>query len=332
MNVAYSLDDSALVEVPILTNTTKITLEAGNLNANDTIDVIFYIYNSMQSRQRWTGVTTAKGAGLVVTGLNLDATAKLTTTKVYPLRPKRCVFFGDSITEGVASQCHADVSCTAAGDLCNNAATKTWGTAVAAALDCEYSQVGFGGLGWTVSGGGAVVPFFTPGDPSKSSWNQIYDGAPRDFAKSGEQPIDYIFILHATNDGLREPTQDPAIVSASVTGWLNAQRPKVGPATEIFLTVPFGAFGSTQHPIGALKAGFEAYQKGTPDKHTHFLDLGPSASKGLTHFGQHSIEGCGGIHPKGGTRKTARHGELGAMLSVAAVRAMATAGVLRDEI
>ena len=53
------------------------------------------------------------------------------------LAPKRCVFFGDSITEGVASQCHAAPDCTAGGDLCSNSASKTWGRAVAAAMDCE---------------------------------------------------------------------------------------------------------------------------------------------------------------------------------------------------
>ena len=91
-----------------------------------------------QGRNRWFNVTAPNGAALVITGVVLDAGATLTNNKVYPLRPKRCLFFGDSITEGVASQCEPEVGCTARGDLCNNAATKTWGTAVAAALDCEY--------------------------------------------------------------------------------------------------------------------------------------------------------------------------------------------------
>jgi hypothetical protein len=86
-----------------------------------------------------------------------------------------------------------------AEDLCGNAATKTWVPAVAAALDAEFSQVGFGGLGWVVGGGGGVAPFFTPGNPAKSSWDRVWSGAPpRKFAG-----LDYIFVLHATNDGFR---------------------------------------------------------------------------------------------------------------------------------
>lgn len=56
------------------------------------------------------------------------------------------------------------------GDLCANAATKTWGTTVAAAFGAEYSQVGFGSLGWTVAGAGGVPPFYIPGNEVGSSW------------------------------------------------------------------------------------------------------------------------------------------------------------------
>jgi hypothetical protein len=106
----------------------------------------------------------------MVKGVVLDAGAQ---TVMPVLRPKRALIFGDSITEGIASQCHAAPTCTEHSMLCSAASTKTWGTAVAAALDAEYSQVGFGGLGWVVSGGGGVVPFFTPNDDAKSSWNKV---------------------------------------------------------------------------------------------------------------------------------------------------------------
>ena len=220
------------------------------------------IYNSLQSWNRWSAPTappeaqnnkTRGGAALVVLGLELDdGVIPLARTD---LAPKRCIFYGDSITEGVASQCTHAPSCTAGGDLCSNSATKTWGRAVAAALDCEYSQIGFGGLGWSVPGGGGVVPVFTPGDPAQSSWNQVYAGAPRTFL--GAFAPDYVFILHATNDGLRERAQSVAPVTASVHGWLKAMRAAVGASPHVFLTVPFGGFGSVQDPIGALQAGFQ---------------------------------------------------------------------------
>ena len=129
----------------------------------------------------------------------LDAGA---VTVAPALRPKRALLFGDSITEGVAAQCHHASDCTLppkAEDLCGNAATKISVPAVAAALDAEFLQVGFGGLGWVVGGGGGVAPFFTPGNPAKSSWDRVWSGAPpRKFAG-----LDYIFVLHATNDGFR---------------------------------------------------------------------------------------------------------------------------------
>jgi hypothetical protein len=49
---------------------------------------------------------------------------------------------------------------------------------------------------------------------------------------------------HATNDGLRGAT--PAAVVAAAQGWLAAARAAAGPATAIFLCVPFGGFGSVR--------------------------------------------------------------------------------------
>ena len=50
-----------------------------------------------------------------------------------------------------------------------------------------------------------VPPFFTPGVPENSTWDKVYESTPRSF-----KDIDYIFILHATNDGLVSgPLLDP---------------------------------------------------------------------------------------------------------------------------
>ena len=337
MNVIYSVDDGQFVELPVFENTTELVLGTGNLAANAWHDVVFVIYNSLQSARRWTNVMEPGGAALAVSGLQLDATAKL--LPYARLAPKRCIFFGDSITEGVAAHCNG---CRAGEDLCNNAATKTWGRTVAAALECEYSQVGFGALGWTVPGAGAVVPFYTPGQPEQSSWNQCFAGQPRHFVNSlttspssssgsgsrdlqqqqqQQQQVDYVFVLHATNDGLRQANS--SAVSTSVHGWLGKVRAAVGPDTHVFLTIPFGGFGNVLPPEGALLSGFTAYRTEAPhDTNTHMIDLGRAASRGLTHFHAPTAEGCHGIHPRGGTTTIARHGELGAMLAVQAVKAM----------
>jgi hypothetical protein len=327
MNIVYSVDDWELIELPILSNTTTLVLTptpSGPLNKTAVHTLVVMIYNSKQGDNRWSAPFAPRGAGLLVRGVELEDGAVAIARD--DLAPKRCLIYGDSITEGVEAQCHPASDCTIGGDLCGNSATKTWGRAVAAAFDCEYSQVGFGSLGWTVGGGGGVVPVFTPGDPSQSSWNQIYDGAPRTF-----ENIDYVFILHATNDGLRQKGTPASVaaVTESVHGWLEAIRNAVGAETHVFLTVPFGGFGAAQEPIGALKAGFDLYQgiadtAAPKDTRTHYIDLGPAAARGLTHFGIHSIESCGGIHPRGGTRYSARHGELGAMLAVKATLAIAS--------
>lgn len=324
MNVVYSLDNHVLVEVPIFGNTSSIAISA-KLDPTANTSLVLYIYNSLQSANRWKSPANG-GAALVVKGLNLSAGG---SAQLPALLPRRMLLFGDSITEGVNAECrNPDATCRG-GDLCANAATKTWGPAVAAALGAEYSQVGFGSLGWVVGGAGGVPAFFEPGKESTNSWDKIYDTANRSFTN-----LDYIIVGHATNDGLRGANVEA--VTAAVTGWLAAVRARAGATTSIFLAVPFGGFGAANAPKGSLKAGFEAYQAATPDKKTYFLDLGREAAIGLEcgawehgcvgAYGSTagaSMQGCDGIHPLGGTQAAARHGELGAMLATQAVLAMA---------
>lgn len=60
---------------------------------------------------------------------------------------------------------------------------------VIAAFGAEYSQVGFGSLGWAVGGAGGVPPFYIPGNSAGSSWNKIYNEVNRTF-----ENLDYIFV------------------------------------------------------------------------------------------------------------------------------------------
>eukprot|EP00035_Acanthoeca_spectabilis_P003886 m.96379 g.96379 ORF g.96379 m.96379 type:complete len:429 (+) comp12361_c0_seq8:78-1364(+) len=331
MNVAISADDSEFTILPIYGNSTSLTVPLRETSNASTVHTIFFtVYNSQQHANRWNNVTNG-GAAVIVRGVALNDGA---TTLPPKLRPGRAVFFGDSITEGVNAECeNPDPQCRG-GDLCANSATKTWGRAVASAFDAEYGQVGFGSLGWTVAGAGGVPPVFTPEEPAVSSWNQIYGGVPRSFSN-----LDYIFVLHATNDGLRGATT--AAVTASVVGWLTAVRAAAGPTTAIFLVVPFGGFGSVNAPVGSLKSAFDEYQNSKRDDRTFFIDLGPPAAAGLEcgswekgcvgadgSLAGASLEGCDGIHPRGGTGASARHGELGAMLSVRAALALANVTVL----
>ena len=128
MNILYSIDDWEWVELPVLSNTTRLQLapsSRAHVGSDVTHNLTVMIYNSMQSFNRWTAPTAPHGAAIVIVGLELDGGA--TPLPRADLAPKRCVFYGDSITEGVASQCQAAADCTAHGDLCSNSATKTWG-------------------------------------------------------------------------------------------------------------------------------------------------------------------------------------------------------------
>ena len=86
--------------------------------------------------------------------------------------------------------------------------------------------------------------------------------------------------------------------------------------------------------------GLQAYQKNasTADTNAYYIDLGKPAAVGLecgawergcvgasgSKAGA-SVQGCDGIHPRGGTEASARHGELAAMLAVQAALAMGSA-------
>ena len=327
----------------IFGNTTEIVVPFAEINATAPHTVQLQIYNSLQGANRWSSPAKG-GAALVVKGLVLDHDAKVLQPR---LLPRRAIFFGDSITEGVNAECRntpmsveewgggvagvpGDVP-EPAGDLSANAATKTWGPTVAAALGAEYSQIGFGSLGWVVSGAGGVPAFYIPGKESVNSWDKHYNTASRSF-----ENLDYIFVGHATNDGLREGSKATAAVAAAVAGWLAAARAAAGPQTAIFLCVPFGSFGAANEPKGSLKAGFDAYQAKKTDPRAYYIDLGREAAIGLEcgswergctgaygSKGEPTMQGCDGIHPRGGTHAAARHGELGAQLAVAAVLAMA---------
>ena len=185
MTIAYSVDNGPRLLAPVFTNTSRVTF-ANALPADDSDarphTLAVYVYNSRQSANRWKDPTRGtSAAALLVRGVALDDGAAAAPVAALRLRPRRALFFGDSITEGVAAQCEPAAGCTAHGDLCSNSGTKSWVHATAAALRAEFSQVGFGGLGWVVPGGGGVVPLYTPGDDGLSSWNKVYANRSRSF-------------------------------------------------------------------------------------------------------------------------------------------------------
>jgi len=290
MNIWYSVDDTKFVQISLPTQTNAtLSLAKGLSNGNHLLEV--YVYNSQQGQDRWTGPACL----FRVTGLVLDAGAQ---TVKPTLRSKRILAYGDSITEGVQALCQSG------GDLGSNAAINTWAFSLAAALDAEISVVGFGRLGWTISGNGGVPPVFTPNNDAQSSWNKIDAKVARSFTPNP----DYIVIAHGANDGLNGKSD--ADVSASVTGWLTAVR-AAAPSSRIVLAIPFGQFC-----LNAITTGLTNYKKNAPNDNNVFLiNLGAAGARGLTAFNGGTQEACDGIHPL-----TVRDGQLGAMYAAAILK------------
>jgi len=288
MNLRYSIDDKNFVQVTVPSQR-KAAVPLGQNLSTGNHNLLVVVYNSLQSEDRWV-----PRCQLTVTGLTLDSGAR---TIAPTLLPKRMLVYGDSITEGVQS------NCVGGGDLGSNAATDTWAMSLASSFSAEVSIVAFGRLGYTIDGNGNVPPLFTPNNDAASSWNKINAQHPRTF-----KPVpDFIFNGHGANDGLNGRSDDA--VTQSAIGWLKAQR-QACPTSRIFLSVPFGRFKEQ-----ALSDTFKEYQAQNPDKLAYLVQLGVEGSQGLTSFNGGSLEACDGIHPR-----TVRNGQLGAMIAVNAAR------------
>eukprot|EP00929_Paragymnodinium_shiwhaense_P010506 TRINITY_DN115210_c0_g1_i1.p1 TRINITY_DN115210_c0_g1~~TRINITY_DN115210_c0_g1_i1.p1 ORF type:complete len:452 (+),score=59.90 TRINITY_DN115210_c0_g1_i1:53-1408(+) len=317
MTLAWNIDDAPLQTTRIAGDTESVMLAR---HLNDTIQhtLRVEIYNAVED-------PSDRFAAYPKTGLHLKAIMldDGAVTSPAPLAKKRALFYGDSITEGSRAECSEPGRTDAALDT--NAASKTWVTPVASVFDAEYSQVAFYSQGWTVPGKGGVPPFYTSFPTyvdSTSAWNKVFAGAERSF-----ENLDYIFVLHGTNDGLVAELQlgfGDQMVYKSVTGFLTDIRKAAGPATHVFLIVPFGSFGAKRHPEGVLRRAFDSYQNTASDNHTHFLDLGEDAAEGLLDWDDDgTVYACDGIHPTGGAHGwPARQQELGALVAAKALEAL----------
>eukprot|EP01111_Echinosteliopsis_oligospora_P003663 TRINITY_DN15752_c0_g1_i1.p1 TRINITY_DN15752_c0_g1~~TRINITY_DN15752_c0_g1_i1.p1 ORF type:complete len:555 (-),score=163.36 TRINITY_DN15752_c0_g1_i1:61-1494(-) len=280
----YTIDDLPAIDVLINSTMTSILLGSGLSGGNHSL--VVFLRNSLQSVDRWIPQCFIR-----VTGLTVEDDA---ITYSLPLRPKRMMIYWDSIGEGVR------LYGLSSGDLIDNDSVNSWAMALAAGLDAELSLVAFGALGWTRIGSGNVPPVYTPGNDAQSSWNKIYSTVPRDF--SGQ--LDYVICGHGTNDGLGGTP--PAIVTASVFGWLPALRSEVSEQTKIVLVIPYGGFEAP-----AIYEAYNTYQAKFNDSSAYLVDLGQQAQQGLTGFtAEGSWQSSDGVHPF-----EWRTGQLASMLS-----------------
>lgn len=269
--VDYSVDGAQFQSVQLSAQDELYTLPlAAGLERAASHRVEFYFRAARLGPDRWA----SSAVHLRLAGLILDDGGQL---QPCPRRPKRAVGFGDSITEGVC----AEGLCPYYSNLMMNNARVTWLPLVCGALDCEYGQLGSGGLG-------ILKPMSLP--PLTESWHH-YDAAVSRLTDGLLLPEpDYVFCCIGTNDFITEDEQRKHMdIATAYTNWLAAVR-KACPHTQIFCVTP---------PLGwhsAEIAAAAAARRQAGDAQVHVVDTAPlSPGYGTKNTAtQYAVDGC---HP-----------------------------------
>lgn len=212
--VTTPLASSVVITVP--SDTSGYASAGGHL-----LEVI--VKSTSEGLNRWTPQATAA----YLTGIILDASATLTKPPALPLN---CLFYGDSITEGVRT-----VNGGATNDTDRNDGAQSWAFQAARILGAEIGQVGFGYHGFIHAGSGGVPAF-------PSSYNLLYSGVSRSFSPAP----DFIAIMEGTNDG-----SDVTTPATTVLNGLLAATPAT---TKIIVLRPFNGTSRAAELQAAIAA------------------------------------------------------------------------------
>ena len=167
-----------------------------------------FVKSTTETASRWSA--TGPSTRVVLTGITTDGL-------LAPWVPSSAnlLIFGDSITEGVLT-----LGGSQHFDTDHNDGSVVYSYALAALLGTEIGVVGFGATGLSRGGSGGVPALGV-------SWNQLWDGVPRDFSP---RP-DIIVFNEGTNDGGNNITAAFGVV---IAGLLAAC-----PGTPIVVMEPF---------------------------------------------------------------------------------------------
>lgn len=248
--VRWSIDNGAFATYQLTSSTTTHTLATGLASGTHQLVMVYYGAAGISLDFWTTPVMQVKIDGLVVDGGAASAAPTL--------RTKRCLFYGDSITQG-------QWSLGSSGATPPHDATLSHTAGVAAALGCEYGNIGYGGTGWTTTASN-VPPIFTAGNDTNSSWDKYFAGTSRLVSGALSPAPDYVFVNEGTNDG----GASDATVETEIEGFLPALR-TAAPGAWIFLEVPFNGQKRT-----ALTVAYGAYEA-VPDAKAKLIDLGTDA-------------------------------------------------------
>jgi len=266
----WIVDDGPATTQQLTSSSSAISIASG-LSAGTHQAQINVVYQS-SSYDRWNTPVV----NVDVTGFILDSGATGAAPTLYA---KRCIIYGDSITEGVDST----------GGTSNPTqydAELTWASFAAYGLGCEYGQIGFGGQGWTITGAGNVVPFFTPSNDAQSAWDKYYSGASRLSGGLLSPAPDYVIENHGYNDHAVSSTT----VASAVEGWLSAVR-TAAPSAKIFVVIPYAGASRT-----GVTNGFNAYEA-MPDPNAKLIDTGTDGWFGTVGSPSQTFCSTDGIHP-----------------------------------
>lgn len=242
--IRHSVDNGPWTEVQLASGNTSISIATGLAAGNHTLQVGF-VFIDAASTDRWT---TPSGV-LRITGISIDDAASAVT---YTPKPRRAVWFGDSISE--ANWDDTDYDTGSAFETCLPMFQRE--------LQCELGSVSFQGQGFTDTGVGNVPALYVSGNSAATAWDKLSAGNARTLS-----PVpNYVFCWHGANDDFGGASD--GTVTARVTAWIAAARSACGPQTQIFILVPAG-----QYKASAIAAGVSA----ASDARAYLIDTGSSS-------------------------------------------------------
>lgn len=260
----------------LLTVPTSLSVAAHTLQ-------IWYLKQGASAINRWAYPST--------NSVIIDSIITNGSFQAPALQPKKMLVFGDSISQGYTGD--------STGTTLIQDSTKACWPGVAAGLSANASVVAVNGLGLTVGGDGGVVPLFTPGNDTQSSWDKFNSAFSRLVGGRFSPAPDHIFIVHGTNDKINGPGGVPvldSVITAAATPFLAALR-QAAPAAWIFLVVPPG-----QYSASALTTGFQNYQASAIDPKCVLIPLGNAIAVGMNSASFGSPTGTwtspDGTHPR----------------------------------
>jgi lysophospholipase L1-like esterase len=198
----YAINYGQITDIQIGEAQASLTLATG-LTTSDTYEVEVFLRAVDLSYDAWGSLSSGVPNNVTrIQGVTIDSTGSVSAPF---LLPKRAVFFGDSLT-----QCEG-----------NQDATQGWSAMMAVGLDAEYGNVGYGGTGWTISGGGNMPDFLT-------WWSAYSVNRPRTLTG-----LDYVLVFHGANDAIASVSG--ATIQSDCQTWLAAIRAACGANTKIIL-------------------------------------------------------------------------------------------------